>query len=153
FIFHGAMEEIDKYKAFAPNPSIAEQYKAEIRVLRAFELLQLSRLWGSLLIPNSSLSEDLYLTPLSSFEEVMQHISDEMDAVIPLLPNIHPNQRTDIRGGVTRFTALAVKALANLEMENYQGVVDATDEIIGSGLFSLEADYYNLFKKPGKLND
>lgn len=153
FTFHGAMEEIDKYKEFAPNPAVAEQYKAEIRVMRAFELMQIARLWGSILIPTSSQSEELYLTPLSTFEEVMQHISDEMDEVAPLLPNVRPNQRTDIRGGVTRYTALAVKALANLEMENYQGVVDATDEIIGSGLFSLEDDYYNLFKKPGKLNN
>lgn len=153
FTFHGAMEEIDKYKEFAPNPAVAEQYKAEIRVMRAFELMQIARLWGSILIPSSSQSEELYLTPLSTFEEVMQHISDEMDEVVPLLPNVRPNQRTDLRGGVTRYTALAVKALANLEMENYQGVVDATDEIIGSGLFSLEDDYYNLFKKPGKLNN
>lgn len=153
FTFHGAMEEIDKYKEFAPNPAVAEQYKAEIRVMRAFELMQIARLWGSILIPTSSQSEELYLTPLSTFEEVMQHISDEMDEVAPLLPNVRPNQRTDLRGGVTRYTALAVKALANLEMENYQGVVDATDEIIGSGLFSLEDDYYNLFKKPGKLNN
>jgi len=32
-------------------------------------------------------------------------------------------------------------------------VTAATDEIIGSGYFSLETDYYNLFKTAGKLND
>src|SRR5690606_2027175 len=68
------------------------------------------------------------------------------------LPNVHPNQRTDIKGGVTRYTALAIKALAALEKKDYQTVADATSAIIASGLFELEDDYYNLFKIPGKLN-
>jgi len=32
-------------------------------------------------------------------------------------------------------------------------VADATGEIINSGLFSLESDYYQLFKVPGKLSN
>ena len=65
---------------------------------------------------------------------------------------MRPNERTDIRGGVTKYTALAIKAIANLELENYQEVADATGEIISSGRFMLEPDYYELFKIPGKLN-
>jgi hypothetical protein len=83
----------------------------------------------------------------------MQHISDQMDEAVPNLPDMRPNERTDIPGGVTRYTALAIKAMAHLEMENYQGVADATGSIISSGLFTLEPDFYNLFKIPGKLND
>ena len=83
----------------------------------------------------------------------MQHISDQMDLAIPNLPAMNPNKRTDIKGGVTRFTALAIKALANLELKNYQAVADATSQIISSGEFSLEPDYYNLFKIKGKLNN
>lgn len=153
FSFYAAIEEIEKYKPFAPNPSIADQYQAEIKVMIGFELFQLSRLWGGLLIPLSSQSQELYNASLSSFEDVMVHISGLMDQAIPLLPNVRPNQRTNIPGGVTRFTALAVKALANLELQEYQTVADATSQIISSNLFSLETDYYNLFKKPGKLND
>ncbi len=153
FLFHAAMEEIEKYKEFAANPIEADQYIAEIKVMRAFELLQLSRLWGGLLIPSTSQSQDLYNTPLSSKDGVMQHISDQMDEAIPLLPSVHPNQRTDIKGGITRYTALAVKALANLELENYQGVADATSAIISSNVFLLESDFYELFKIPGKLSN
>lgn len=151
--FHAAMEELEKYKEFAPNPSEADQYIAEIRVMRAFALFELSRLWGDLLIPTSSQTEELYNLEVSSKEEVWQHISDEMDAVIPLLPNVHPNQRTDVRGGMTRYTALAIKALANLELKNYQAVADATSDIIESDEFSLYPDFYELFKIPGKLAD
>ena len=82
----------------------------------------------------------------------MKHISDQMDEAIALLPAVNPNERSDIRGGVSKYTALAIKALANLELKNYQGVADATSQIISSNKFSLESDYYNLFKLKGKLN-
>ena len=150
--WHATMEELEKYKEFAPNPALADQYIAEIKVMRGFELLQLVRLWGAVLIPQSSQAQELYNTPLSSRETVLQHISDEMDEAIPLLPTVHPIERTDIAGGITQYTALAVKAMANLELKNYQAVADATGEIIASGEFELEPDYYQLFKIPGKLN-
>ncbi|MDN3670243.1 RagB/SusD family nutrient uptake outer membrane protein [Echinicola jeungdonensis] len=151
--WHGAMEEIQKYEEAGANSTNSQQYIAEIKVLRGFELLQLARLWGSILIPESSEPSHLFNVELSTFEEVMQHISDQMDEAIPTLPSVHPNQRSDIRGGVTRSTALAVKAMAQLELQNYQQVADATGQIISSGLFTLQPDYYQLFKIPGKLSD
>ncbi|KXK30492.1 MAG: RagB/SusD domain-containing protein [Bacteroidetes bacterium OLB12] len=150
---HSAMEQISKYREFAPNPALADQYIAEIKTLRAFLMLQLSRVWGNIFIPVSSDPSDFLVMPLSSKNDVMQHISDQMDAAIPLLPNQRPNQRTDITGGVTKHTALAIKALANLELKEYQKVADATTQIISSNLFTLEPDYYELFKIPGKLSN
>ncbi|WP_448518861.1 RagB/SusD family nutrient uptake outer membrane protein [Rhodoflexus sp.] len=150
--WHGAMEEIQKYKEAGASAALADQYVAEIKVMRAFELLQLARLWGRILIPRSSRPSDLFNIELSDFNQVMTHISSQMDEAIPLLPNVHPNQRTDVRGGITRFTALAVKAMANLELKNYPAVTEATGQIINSGVFQLEPDYYQLFKIPGKLN-
>ena len=151
--FNGAMEEIVKYKDAGANAAEADQFVAEIQVLRGFTMLQLARLWGRILIPESSEPSSLFNIELSSFQEVMQHISSQMDEALPLLPSTHPNQRVFITGGVTRYTALAVKAMANLELKNWQNVADATSEIISSGLFDLEPDYYQLFKVPGKLND
>ena len=151
--FHLAIEEIGKYNEFAADESEGEQYIAEIKVMIGFELFQITRLWGDVLIPTSGDATDLYVAPVTPRAEVLQYISDLMDEAIPNLLSVHPNQRTDIRGGMTEYTALAVKALANLENENWQGVADATSTIINSGLFSLSNDYYNLFKIPGKLND
>lgn len=153
FFCHSAMEQIDLYIQAGASTSLGEQYKAEAMTLRAFMLLQLSRVWGDLLIPPSSDPSLLLITDLSTKDEVMQHISDQMDLAIPNLPAMHPNKRTDIKGGVTKFTALAIKALANLELKNYQAVADATSQIISSGEFALETDYYNLFKIKGKLNN
>lgn len=151
--WHAAMEEIEKYREFAANPAVADQYIAEIKVMRAYELFQLSRLWGGLLIPTGSQTQELYDISISTQEEVMQHISDQMDEVVDDLPTVHPNERTDIPGGITRYTALAVKALANLELKDYQAVADATGEIISSNTFSLYPDFYELFKVQGKLAD
>lgn len=154
-IFHmqSTIEQIDLYLANAPNTAAGEQYKAEARTLQAFLLFQMSRVWGDILIPTTPDPSDLLVTPISTKEEVMQFISSEMDAVANLLPAVNPNKRSDIPGGVTKFTALAIKALANLELKNYQAVADATGQIISSGEFSLEPDFYELFKIKGKLND
>ncbi|WP_262248686.1 RagB/SusD family nutrient uptake outer membrane protein [Parapedobacter soli] len=151
--WQGAIEEIQKYQEAGANQGTAQQYIAEIKVMQGFEFLQLARMWGSILIPTTSQPSQLFNAELSSFEQVMQHVSALMDEAIPLLPTVRPNQRTDIPGGITRYTAYAVKALANLELKNYPAVAEATGQIISSGLFSLEPDFYHLFKLQGKLNN
>lgn len=152
FIANSAIEQVELYKPYA-SASLAEQYQAEARVLRSWWLFQLSRTFGALPVPESSDPSELFVVPLSTKDEVMQMISDWMDEAIPLLPAVRPNERADIPGGVTKFTALAMKALANLELKNYPAVAEATGEIINSGKFELESDYYELFKIKGKLNN
>src|SRR5690606_29563273 len=51
---HVAMEQIELYKQYAPNPALADQYIAEARTLRAFLLFQLTRVWGNIFIPETS---------------------------------------------------------------------------------------------------
>lgn len=150
---NSAMEQIALYQEYAPNKGLGDQYIAEAKVLKGFWLFQLSRVWGPLVVPPSSDPAALYQTPISSKDEIMQMISGWMDEAIPALPAVRPNERTDIPGGITRFTALAIKALANLELKNYSAVAEATGEIINSNKFSLESDFYELFKIQGKLNN
>lgn len=153
FSANSAIEQIALYKEFATNKELADQYTAEATVLKSWWIFQLSRVWGSLLIPATSDPSELYHSEIMTKDQIMQMISDEMDGAIPHLPALRPNERTDIPGGVTKFTALAIKALANLELKNYQAVADATGDIIKSGKFTLEPDFYELFKIKGKLNN
>jgi hypothetical protein len=153
FTANSTIEEIEKYKKHADNKALADQYIAEAKVLRAWYLFQLSRVWGKIFITEASDPSGLFNAELSPKEEVMQYISDQMDQAVADLPDTHPNQRDEITGGVTQYTALAIEAQANLELEDYQGVADATSQIISSGLFSLHEDFYQLFKLEGKLND
>jgi hypothetical protein len=152
-VMHSTMEEIEKYKEFASNPALADQYIAEAKVMRAYQLLMLSRTWGTIYITKSSDPSELLVATPSTKDEVMQHIVDQMDEAIPLLPNLRPNERADIPGGITKHTALAVQALASLELKDYQGVADATSQIIASNKFSLKSDFYELFKIEGKLDN
>ena len=151
-----AIENIDKYIAEADvsGQKEGEQYKAEIKIMRAMDHYFLAKIWGSVFVLDTSdLSTLAEIEKLPTREEVLQFVSDEMDEAIPHLPKIRPNQRMDLPGAYTAYTAYAVKAMANQELGNYQEVADATGEIINSGLFSLYSDYYELFKTPGKLSD
>lgn len=148
-----AAGELKLYGDSTGNTALADQYIAETKVIESFALLTLSRIWGNIIIPTSASPSDLYTSKISTKDEVMQYISNLMDEAIPNLPDMRPNERTDIPGGVTKYTALAIKAMANLELKNYQEVAKATGEIINSGKFTLEPDFYNLFKIPGKLNN
>lgn len=150
-----AILQIENYLEFATGDDIArgEQYIAEIKVLRAWFHLNLARTWEDVFIITSNQPEEEVAQGVSSKEEVMQFISNQMDEAIPLLPDLRPNQRTDIPGGVTAYTAYALKALAQQELQNYQGVADAAGAIISSGKFSLFPNFYQLFKKPGELSD
>jgi len=151
--FYVAIEEIEKINEVIEDSTLGNQYIAEVKVMIGFEMLHIVRLWGDVLIPESSDSEAFTELPVTERESALQYISDLMDEAVTDLPDARPNQREDILGGVTRHTALAVKAMANLDLENYQEAADATSEIIQSGLFELYDDYYNLFKKPGELSN
>lgn len=153
---HTGMEQIERYMEFADEDGkdLGEQYIAEAKVLRAILLFQLSQVYGAVFIPTSSdLDEFKDVTSVPTKDEVMQHISNQMDEAIPFLVDMRPNERADLPGGVTKYTALHIKALANQELKNYQAVADATGQIISSGKFTLYPDFYELFKTPGKLSD
>ena len=145
------MDEIEKYRPAAGNDALVDQYIAECRVIRAYLYLNLARSFAGCILIDEV--DNIQNTPLSSKADVIQYVVDEMAEVIPDLPAVNPNDRTDVRGGITRYTAYAIQALAYQEQENYQGVVDATSEIIGSGEYELSEDFYHLFKKAGKLDD
>ena len=144
------IEGFERYKENGADPELADQYIAEVRVIRAFAYLQAARLWGDLFIFETSDPTELVGREINDFEEVLQHVSDQMDLAIPDLPAVRPNQRTDIENGITRYAALAVKAHANLDLKNWQAAADATSEIINSGLFELYPDFYDAFNIPGK---
>ncbi|TDN90416.1 putative outer membrane starch-binding protein [Salegentibacter sp. 24] len=150
-----AILQLENFKEYADEEGIAraDQYIAEIKVLRAYLHFNLARVWEDVFIITSNQPEEELELGVSSKADVMQFISDEMDMAIENLPDMRPNERTDIRGGVTKYTAYALKALAHQELENYQEVADAAGAIISSGKFSLYPDFYQLFKKPGELSN
>lgn len=146
---------IENFKDFSDESekATADQYIAEIKVMRAWLHFNLARVWNDVFIIETTQPDAEIANGPATKQEMMQYISDQMDEAIPVLPNLRPNERTDIPGGVTRYTAYALKAMAHMEMEDYQGMADACAAIINSNKFSLYPDFYNLFKKPGELSD
>lgn len=144
------IEQLELYKAGGVDADLVDQYIAEAKTIRAFMTLELSRVFGDVYKITSSDETQL---SVQTKDDLMQWISDEMDEAIPELLDMRPNQRADLPGGITKYTALAVKAMAEQELKDYQGVADATGEIISSGKFTLYSDFYELFKIPGKLCD
>lgn len=150
--FQVEIEEIEKYMQGGANAALGEQYIAEINTLKSYLLLQLGRGWGNILLPTTSSPSDLLVADITPRDEVFQYIASILEEAIPSLPNARPNERTDVRGGVTKYTALALLAKVKLELNDYEGVAAATSEIISSGKFQLASDFSELFKLDGKLN-
>ncbi|PID69068.1 MAG: RagB/SusD family nutrient uptake outer membrane protein [Flavobacteriales bacterium] len=142
------IEQLELFRENGVDSNLIDQYIAECKVLRGFITLELSRVFGAVYKIETTDQTQLVVLPK---DELMQWISSQMDEAIPVLLDVAPNERADLPGGVTKYTALSVKAMANLELKNYQVVADATGEIINSNKFELFDDYYNLFKIPGKL--
>jgi hypothetical protein len=162
---NNALMELDEFEKNIPSGNTAElalnrQYKAEVRFLRAYAHLLASRIFGD--VPILSDSGDIArLTTIgkSTTAEVREFIIDEMNACIPDLEDARPNQSKHI-GAVTRYSALLLKAkaAADLAANNnsspyWDQVLDATNQIISSEKFTLYGDFYNLFKRPGKLSN
>ncbi|MCR9229213.1 MAG: RagB/SusD family nutrient uptake outer membrane protein [Flavobacteriaceae bacterium] len=149
------IELIQNFREFASEADqiTADQYIAEIKVMRAWLHFNLARVWENVFIIESTQPDTEIMEGPASKNEMMQYIADQMDEAIPMLPNLRPNERTDVPGGVTRYTAYAIKAMAMMELEDYQAMADASAAIINSNRFSLYPDFYSLFKKPGELSD
>lgn len=152
FKFNAAIEEFEKYREAGISSNLVDQYIAETKVLRSFCLLQIARSFGTIMTPETSQPSELYSLELKTKGEVMQYIVNQIDEAKASLVKTHPADRIDIPGGVNLYTALSVEAIAQLELKNYQGVADATSEIISSGVYQLADDFYQLFKTPGKLS-
>lgn len=162
---NNAIMELEEFEKNIPSGNteqlnLNKQYKAEVRFLRAYAHLLASRIFGD--VPILSDSRDIArLTTIgkSTMQEVREFIITEMDECAADLEDARPNQSRHI-GAVTKYSALLLKAKAAADLAKndnnspyWDQVLQATDQIIQSGKFNLYPDFYNLFKKPGKLSN
>jgi hypothetical protein len=157
---NSALTELSKYAAHIPasdavNQKLNLQYQGEVRFIRAFAHLMLYRVFGQ--IPILTDNSQIQTIGKSSTKDVLTWISSEMDFCIANLEDARPNQSIHF-GAVTKYSADMVKAIVNADLAGsdnaspyWQTVLNTTNDIINSGKFSLYPDYYQLFKKPGKM--
>lgn len=132
---------------------------AEARFIRAHFYFEMAKRYGGVPLATEALSpdaseEELFI-PRNSEKEIYDFIGSEMDAIAAILPSV-----ADLDGRVTKWTALALKSRAMLYAASianfgsqqlngllgfpasevnsyYQKSLDASREIINSGVFSL----------------
>ena len=157
-----ALSDLEKYRANIPdgdgnNLALYNQYRFEVRVIRALAHLLISRAFGD--VPILKTNDNLSTVGKSTVLEVRQWIIAEMDSAAGYLEDVRPNQATH-KGAVTKYTALLLKAKAAADAAGndngspyWDQVLSATNDIINSNKFSLYPDFYQLWKIPGKLSD
>ncbi|HTE34333.1 MAG TPA: RagB/SusD family nutrient uptake outer membrane protein, partial [Chryseolinea sp.] len=163
---NSALAELDEFAKNIPasdaeNTKLLARYRAEVRYFRAMAHFWVGRLYGAVPIlgQESNDPKNLATAKKSSIEDVKNYVISEMDTCIADLEDARPNEATHM-GGVTKYTALMLKAKAAMDLAGndngspfWDVVLDCTNQIVASGKFSLFEDYYQLWKNPGKLCD
>ncbi|NLR58198.1 RagB/SusD family nutrient uptake outer membrane protein [Chitinophaga polysaccharea] len=163
---NNALYELDQFGKHIPasdadKTKLLARYQAEVRFYRALAQFWLGRSFGAVPILGVETIDPAKLGSVgkSSLEDVNKYVMAEMDFCIPNLEDARPNAAAHV-GGVTKYTALMLKAKAAMDLAgNNNGstywdvVLDCTNQIVNSGKFSLFSNYYQLFKMPGKLCD
>lgn len=149
--YNEAIEALVKYAEAGADAATIKDYIAQVKVLRAFTYLRITRLWGDVPVYFSN-SERVGIKRLSH-DKVIAKLIEDVEAVINDLQNVKPNKAA-LPGQVTRYTAHAVVAKLAAEVLNYDKVLEHTDAIIKDyGKSALFADFHYLFTNNGNLCD
>ncbi|MEG1617544.1 MAG: RagB/SusD family nutrient uptake outer membrane protein [Bacteroidales bacterium] len=147
-----ALGSLDKYAQYASSETdriVIEGYKYEVRFQRAYAYLLLSRMYGSVPVFTDNSSSDAYIK--KPYKEVIDFIVSEAEACAEGLAAVHPANMKH-KGAASRYSALALKAVAAAELCDYPTVLEATTPIIEEGKFDLHPDYYALFNMGGEYS-
>lgn len=130
----------DDYKTYL-------SYKGEVQTIRAWAYYMLATTFGDCVIYRDNAQTDFRR---STRQHVIEYAVAELEEAAANMQRVRPNQMAH-QGAVTAFTAEALAARFCLLTGDYAKVETLTQDIIDNGGFELFADYYNLFKIPGKL--
>lgn len=147
---NSALTSLENYSKNLTTTAQQNQYLSycgEVKFLRAYAYYRLTQAFGAVTLLKDNRQTDM---TRSTVDAVYRYILDDLSFAKQHLPRLRPNEM-EHQGAVTAFTAEMLEAKIRLNQGDYAGVLSTTDDIINSGKFSLYADYYELFKIPGKL--
>ena len=147
-----ALDELDKFRENCTGVDLElnDQYKAEVRFLRALAYHRGARFYGDICWFDTEIASiDLKLSPR---EEVYTWLIGELKDLREDLPSNHPNQLAR-SGGITRWAADMMLAKAAADIGDYATMEEAAGDIVNNGSFYLYPDYYDLFTVNGELCD
>ena len=124
--------------------------KAEVRFIRAFEDLNLTKWYGDVPLISDNVTEDQAKTEARTPQaQIYAFIASEMDAIAAALPTKDQLASTE-NGRITKGAALALKARVLLYQGKWADVVTTCEALMGgaNGSYSLAPDYEKLFNDP-----
>jgi hypothetical protein len=141
-----ALENIEKIPTDNISDVVKQQLMGQAYFLRALFYFNLAVYFQDVPLVLKVQTLDEAYVPKNSYQEVADQIYKDLDAAISALPPSYPS---DQFGYATKGAALALKARFDLYNHNYQGVLDATNSIMGLG-YGLNPSYSNLFTEKGE---
>lgn len=143
------------HKAELDNPELAEQYAAEVRVIRGLMYLYLTEFWGDVPLVTRPLNIDELMVPRDPKEVVVDFILQDLEDAAQDLPAEIPTGAN--LGRMNKGAALALKARMALYNERYDVAEQAAKAVMDLGVYELfttgdpDRNYYDLFTHKGKL--
>lgn len=142
------LANVDRIKT--NNRTLINRLKGEARVLRAYEYILLAAFFGDVPLVTTPITIDegkkLTRTPVS---EIWDFIDNELSESASALPLSYTGQ--DV-GRVTKGTALALKARADLYAGRYQLSADAAIAVMDLNIYHLYPQYAKLFSYQAENN-
>jgi len=134
-----AIEFVGSFDGFE-TPGLQERLDAEARFIRGFAYFELVKHFGEvpLISQNISSTDDELRIPRSPMSDIYAQIEADLETAADVLPAQY--EATDL-GRATSGAALALLAKAHLYQGEYEQVRTYTEQIIGSGIYSLEANF------------
>lgn len=151
FLENYSLENLDRFQwnpNYQENIKKAQMYVYEVRALRAFYFLELAKRYGDVpLLVRPYQIDEINTVTRTPFDQVIEFITSECEAVAPLLPVSHKEFYNET-GRVTRGMALSVRARALLyaasklhnpsnEKSKWEKAAAASYAIIKEGWYSL----------------
>lgn len=158
-IFRDTIDVANKAK-YEYNVRDIEWLRAEVRFLRAFYHFELVKRYGGVPIMEKATTDvaELQAMTRKSFDECVEYIVSECDAVLPLLKETWVGFDSEKwRGRVTRGAALALKARLLLyaasplhnpsnDVAKWRRAAQASHDVIALNRYSLHNNYKDLFR-------
>lgn len=115
--------------------------------LRAYYYFHLVRLFGKVpLILEEIITRADAELPRAEIKDVYQSIKNDLTQAVALLPANYNNGAGTLAPGLaTKYAAIGLAALVNLELEEWQDAVTNANQVLASGQFKLLENYADNF--------
>lgn len=124
---------------------------AQARFVRGYFYFELTKTWGRVPLVDHVLSPSEYQQPLAEQSDIWGFIEQDFQAAAQVLPSRLSQNPEDV-GRATKGAALAFLAKAYIYQKKWGEAKTVTDQIIGSGDYSLLPNYEDVFKMENENN-